>query len=431
MATVSEGIYLIQIREFITTNKNIYKIGRSHNIHNRMSQYPKESNIIIILECCDSIKCENALKKIFIKEFIQMKKYGSEYFEGDKEKMKSIIFHHIEEIYKNKIKEDKLKADKLKADKIKKNKIKEDKINKTKEDKPNDVNINIKATTCPKCNTKFEYTSYLKRHLLKSSRCKLNILEIENIIKKKDSDIICSHCNRKFTKQSSLVFHNKNSQCGKSQINIKSKIKDNIQINIIQNKDKNIINKTNIINPFTSEITSTLSFDEMVKLLDSTKPEINIIKLVYSLIQNKNFFKSNIGKQYISYLTLTNTIDMVKENVFKDLILKNSIELLKIMLIDCVKKLSNQEFIKNYIKINNIEKQIKDNTYEDKELKDYLFIHLTQNSKNIKKALKHFTNNINDDIKLKENSIKNIEEQSIIKSNKIIILTQKINELKL
>ena len=40
-----EGIYLMHVREFISTNKNIYKIGRSHDIDNRVRQYPKGSRI--------------------------------------------------------------------------------------------------------------------------------------------------------------------------------------------------------------------------------------------------------------------------------------------------------------------------------------------------------------------------------------------------
>ena len=43
-----EGIYLIHTRELFTLNKNIYKIGRSHNIENRMKNYPQGSKIIFL-----------------------------------------------------------------------------------------------------------------------------------------------------------------------------------------------------------------------------------------------------------------------------------------------------------------------------------------------------------------------------------------------
>ena len=95
MACATEGIYLLQTRELIMLKTNIHKLGRSFNLYKRMSQYPKNSNINLLMECSDSIKCEKELLKIFKKEFIQSKEYGSEYFEGDKSKMKNIIFNYI------------------------------------------------------------------------------------------------------------------------------------------------------------------------------------------------------------------------------------------------------------------------------------------------------------------------------------------------
>ena len=40
----SEGLYLIHTRELRRLKENTYKIGRSHNLENRIIQYPKNSN---------------------------------------------------------------------------------------------------------------------------------------------------------------------------------------------------------------------------------------------------------------------------------------------------------------------------------------------------------------------------------------------------
>ena len=42
---MSEGVYLIHPREFIKTNENVYKLGRSIHLDNRVKQYPNGSKI--------------------------------------------------------------------------------------------------------------------------------------------------------------------------------------------------------------------------------------------------------------------------------------------------------------------------------------------------------------------------------------------------
>lgn len=87
-----EHIYLIHEREFITTNKNIYKIGRSTNIKNRMMNYPKGSDILLILHVSNCTLIENLIKKEFNNKYILRKEYGLEYFEGNKDDMIIDIF---------------------------------------------------------------------------------------------------------------------------------------------------------------------------------------------------------------------------------------------------------------------------------------------------------------------------------------------------
>jgi hypothetical protein len=347
--------------------------------------------------------------------------------------------------------------------------------------------------TCPRCKTEFKYTSYLKRHLLTSASCSISVEEVENIIVSKNSDIICSHCNKKFTKISCLSIHNKNSKCGKLQQSLQVLVKpriitqeeiDNITTleeakNIIKNQNKlisqtnnqpiipqNITNNTNntnsnnntinniqnitinqninIINPFSCESIPNLPFEEMLKILKSEKPEIEILKLVYSDIQNNNFFKYNMNKQGVAYLTVNNSIDTVQEKQFRQNILENSKDLLKTMLLICTKKLSIKDASKIYSRIDNIEtmlknaiynKDLKNSIYDknlnnaiyDNDLTNYLESQFRQNSKNNKKKLTDFVSNVNDNPEVKEKFYKTIEDNKIQKDNQNIILTPEIS----
>ena len=91
----SSYIYLLHEREFINANKPIYKIGKTTQINcRRFYQYPKGSKLILLLECknCDS------MEKILINEFKLKftccdKEIGREYFEGNVEEMKTVIWN--------------------------------------------------------------------------------------------------------------------------------------------------------------------------------------------------------------------------------------------------------------------------------------------------------------------------------------------------
>jgi len=93
--TNSEGIYLLKEREFIRMNENVYKIGRSKNIKQRISSYPKDSEVKLTFYCNNSIKIEKLLIKIFIQRFTQLRKYGTEYFAGNLDDMIEVITDNI------------------------------------------------------------------------------------------------------------------------------------------------------------------------------------------------------------------------------------------------------------------------------------------------------------------------------------------------
>lgn len=78
-----EYIYLIKLREFIRTNEDIYKLGRTSQLNfSRLNSYPKFSVLICQLMCFDSARCERELIKL-CKMNYKHSIYGNEYFEGN------------------------------------------------------------------------------------------------------------------------------------------------------------------------------------------------------------------------------------------------------------------------------------------------------------------------------------------------------------
>lgn len=84
---VHQHIYLIREREFINSNENTYKIGRSGNICGRVKNYPKDSEMIALFLCKNNVIMEKKILSLFRNNYKEMKKYGSEYFNGDVVKM--------------------------------------------------------------------------------------------------------------------------------------------------------------------------------------------------------------------------------------------------------------------------------------------------------------------------------------------------------
>jgi len=94
-----EGLYLIHIRECVMKNSNIYKIGRSNNLANRIYQYPNSSIVYLLIECPDSKKHESELINLFTSKYKLKKFYGNEYFEGELESMKQDIISYVKTHY--------------------------------------------------------------------------------------------------------------------------------------------------------------------------------------------------------------------------------------------------------------------------------------------------------------------------------------------
>ena len=88
-------IYLLRTREFIRLNEPVYKLGRTSNPRNRLSSYPKGSEIVFLMKCTDCKIAERELLVIFEKVFIKKSEYGAEYFYGPEFDMIRIIGNYF------------------------------------------------------------------------------------------------------------------------------------------------------------------------------------------------------------------------------------------------------------------------------------------------------------------------------------------------
>jgi hypothetical protein len=184
-------IYLLQEREFIKTNENIYKIGMTKQKNSeRFNQYPKGSILLFQMACNDCVYLEKQLLTIFKDTFIQRKDIGNEYFEGNCTQMNKIICYAIyneQETTDNEKKPNiSITINKKEEKKISINK-KEENINMDDDDtlKTNNLKKQKKKHICYICNFEnnkmYSYNQHLKS---KKHINAMNIIEEQEINKK-------------------------------------------------------------------------------------------------------------------------------------------------------------------------------------------------------------------------------------------------------
>jgi len=83
-----EYLYILREREFLNLRSPIYKIGKTkQEPNNRLSGYPKGSEIYAFIQVHDCDTAEKDLIRIFDDNFEQVSEYGREYYRGSIEKM--------------------------------------------------------------------------------------------------------------------------------------------------------------------------------------------------------------------------------------------------------------------------------------------------------------------------------------------------------
>jgi len=91
MNTKYQSIYLLQEREFVNLNENVYKIGKTTQEGlRRLANYPKGSRLILHIHCNDCTKCELEIIDLFKKNFISRDE-SKEHFQGSIELMITLI----------------------------------------------------------------------------------------------------------------------------------------------------------------------------------------------------------------------------------------------------------------------------------------------------------------------------------------------------
>lgn len=257
---MSQYVYILQVREFVATGQNIYKIGKSKQPNLcRVNNYPKFSVLIMQTLCIDCDILEKQIIKLFNEKYKRHKDYGNEYYEGnlismvaDINQLVSIQFAEYMNgsngVFKIQYKKDTNIPELVKE--VKKTKAEKEKEEK-KEHKEVNVNKNDKilARTCPKCKKVFNFPSILKKHIQNSFHCLMPEDEIDKYIS--DNKVFantnnkiytCNKCNKIFGYKHTLERHKENTKCGKSQKNINN-IEENNSTECIEedNDDKKII----------------------------------------------------------------------------------------------------------------------------------------------------------------------------------------------
>ena len=414
-----EGLYLIHTREFISTNKEIYKIGRSSNIENRVRNYPNGSKILLAIISRNSIQCEKDLIKKFKLTFTQKQFYGNEYFEGNKYKMVNMMCNYINidnEECERKEEEEKAKEKKEKKGKKKEKKKEkgeekknddekkeegninsdkgnEEEIKDKKEEKTQLIKENKNKTECPKCNHIFKYPTMLRQHFKKSFHCLMDDEEIEKFFN--PIIIKCDICNQTFIQKSSLYRHKRNVNCmfdlnnnNNSSISIKKQKK---QKNTNSIKQINTIN----INPFEYEdinkIPSLECKDFLKSILEGKLDNFTtIIPIIYSKLENKNFYKPKLSVYEIAIFHTNLTIKLYTYKDFINILFNHCILIIKKILF-----LYKTDFTINDIKliINNLNTIINTKELYYKQIKLLIDTECINNNDTNKLNIKTITKN--------------------------------------
>lgn len=91
-------IYILQTREHILLKENVYKIGRTENVFQRMCAYPKGSVLLFAEMVNNHCLIETSLIRHLINDesVIHRKDLGNEYFEIDFTNLRTRVYNFLE-----------------------------------------------------------------------------------------------------------------------------------------------------------------------------------------------------------------------------------------------------------------------------------------------------------------------------------------------
>lgn len=93
------GRVIVHERTFVELNANIYKVGKTKNIKNRLNGYAKGSKLLFTISCDDSDSMEGLVLdylKSNTSKYIHAKQYGNEYFQCELKDLISDIFNLVQ-----------------------------------------------------------------------------------------------------------------------------------------------------------------------------------------------------------------------------------------------------------------------------------------------------------------------------------------------
>ena len=409
-----EGLYLLHTREFITTEMPIYKIGRGDNVQIRVSQYPNGSHVLLLIRCKNSKLCEKKLIEIFKTQFTQEKFYGREYFSGNPDDMIDVMYNYIKLHNKKYIEEEKKKAKKEKVKPKAKVEVKTEVLpevkTKTEAEIITEVKPEVKTEdlpkvkpeivykskikssigsindrTCPTCFHKFKYPTMLRQHFKKSFYCLKNDNEIDEYFN--PSKLKCITCSKTFSQTSSLYRHQRLNNCNTT---------SQLQETLPESNNKTITN-IQTITPFGFEDISQIPILEMKPILNNLLTSnidifSNVINIIYSKIENKNFYKPNLSKPELAILNTNFTITLYNYKEFIVILFDRCIILLQNMLYLCKNDFINTDIVIINNNIKNLVNNSKDIYY--KQIQIIIETEFRNNNINNKNNIKTFINKV-------------------------------------
>jgi hypothetical protein len=86
-------IYVIREREFINSGDDIYRVGRSGNISQRMANHPKGSSLRLILKVGNAVQAKHEVLSRLntCKYLVNCTDIGEDYFQGNLDTIISIV----------------------------------------------------------------------------------------------------------------------------------------------------------------------------------------------------------------------------------------------------------------------------------------------------------------------------------------------------